>query len=219
MFVSRGRLNGEPKAEKSRQKLCFSKRPRCNLPCGLNSHTHKKCYRKNMVLSQAVITLKIYPVLPDITGLCFRPDMVLLVRGSPLGCLQLSEWWFFPPAWQATGKVCLATVSVWRGIWGESNVLKGLSSPLRLQSFLAAKKAIPFHLWREVIWPPWLPPGLTQKLDRGTGRLLTPCPVFAMCLRLPSLLFAPRSFPRTQPWVNNVVVMRLSGLNPVKASV
>lgn len=38
-----------------------------------------------MVFSLAAITLKISPVFLDIIGLCFKPDMALLVRGSPLG--------------------------------------------------------------------------------------------------------------------------------------
>ena len=50
----------------------------------LNSQENKT-YRKNMVFSLAAITLKISPSLLDIIGLCFRPDMALLGRGSPLG--------------------------------------------------------------------------------------------------------------------------------------
>lgn len=50
----------------------------------LNSQENKT-YRKNMVFSLAAITLKISPSLLDIIGLCFRRDMALVGRGSPLG--------------------------------------------------------------------------------------------------------------------------------------
>lgn len=69
------------------------------------------------MFSLAAITLKISPVLLDIIGLCFRSEMALLVRGSPLG-LPTAEWvMIFPPPWQFTRKGCLATVRVWRVFW------------------------------------------------------------------------------------------------------
>lgn len=74
VFVSRGRLTVNQRQTNHVKNHVFVKGLNVTCSATWSQFTGKKSYRKNVVTSQAVITLKIYPVLLNFTGLCFRTD-------------------------------------------------------------------------------------------------------------------------------------------------